>query len=163
MSCGMKPVMSFGKTRKSSRKHSPHRGHHAKCLSVKTRMARRHRRSRRHSHKHSKKSSMMMMMPSMHMPSMWPMSSKRRSGRKSSRKSSRRSRSRRSRFGVMGPGYAGPTSFENGYAPYFGAQEPFVNASQWWYPNPSANSANLVPKNQPTNYQSPGMLRSYAK
>ena len=65
--------------------------------------------------------------------------------------------------GGMGPGFAGPTSFQNGYAPYFGGQEPFVNASEFWYPNPSDGAMKLSPSNQPTNYQSPGMLRSYAK
>jgi hypothetical protein len=78
--------------------------------------------------------------------------------------------SRRNRFGGagdgtggMGPGFRGATSFQNGYAPYFGGQEPFINASEFWYPNPTERAVKLVPDNQPTNYQSPGMLRSYAK
>jgi len=158
----MKPlVASFGrrrrrsvKQRKSSRALGMTSRRHGKCLSFRTRMKRRHRRS----------------------------SSRRSSSRRSSsrRSSSRRSSSlykmlmpwssRRNRFGGagngmggMGPGFAGPTSFQNGYAPYFGGQEPFVNASEFWYPNPSAGALKLVPDNQPTNYQSPMMLRPYAK
>jgi hypothetical protein len=39
------------------------------------------------------------------------------------------------RFGmVAGPGYEGQTSYTNALAPYFGTSEPFVNASNWWYP-----------------------------
>ncbi len=55
------------------------------------------------------------------------------------------------RFGSQyGPGYTSQTSFENAVAaPYFGAQEPFLNASSWWYP---------VADNQ---YQSPGMLQNW--
>ena len=167
MSCGMKPlVASFGrrrrrsvKQRKSSRALGMTSGRvgssrrHGKCLSFRTRMKRRHRRSSRRS------------------------SSRRSSSRRSS---SRRSSSlykmlmpwssRRNRFGGagdgtggMGPGFRGATSFQNGYAPYFGGQEPFINASEFWYPNPTERAVKLVPDNQPTNYQSPGMLRSYAK
>ena len=48
---------------------------------------------------------------------------------------------------VYGPGYKGQTSFVNALsAPYFGYQEPFINASEWWYP--VAGGA----------YQSPNML-----
>jgi hypothetical protein len=168
MSCGMKPlVASFGrrvKQRKSSRALGMTSGRvgssrrHGKCLSFRTRMKRRHRRSssRRSSSRRS--------------------SSRRSSSRRSSsrRSSSRRSSSlykmlmpwssRRNRFGGagdgtggMGAGFAGPTSFQNGYASYFGGQEPFINASEFWYPN--ANP----PGNKPTNYQSPRMISSYAK
>lgn len=59
--------------------------------------------------------------------------SRKRRGSKRRRSRSRRRRSRR--FGIVaGPGYAGQTSYSNAYAPYFGASEPFVNASDWWYP-----------------------------
>ena len=45
----------------------------------------------------------------------------------------------RSRFGrepPNGPGYNGLRSFSpaNTYVPYFGAQVPFINASEYWYP-----------------------------
>ena len=86
--------------------------------------------------------------------------SKRRSGRKS-RRSKRRSgrKSRRGRrFGeVMGPGYAGQTSFPNVYAPYFGASEPFVNASNWWYPRPNgvAQSPQMLMKSPLPGYNGP--------
>ena len=167
----MKPlVASFGrrrrvKQRKSSRALGMTSGRvgssrrHGKCLSFRTRMKRRHRRSS------SRRSS-----------------SRRSSSRRSSsrRSSSRRSSSlykmlmpwssRRNRFGGagdgmggMGQGFAGATSFQNGYAPYFGGQEPFINASEFWYANPSAGAVKLVPGNQRTSYQSPEMIRSYAK
>lgn len=49
-----------------------------------------------------------------------------------------------------GPGFVGNTSFENAVAaPYFGYQEPFVNASEFWYP---------VANGQ---YQSPKMLQNF--
>ena len=159
MSCGMKTLTaSFGRHRRRSvRKHrkSSSSSKHAKCLSVHTRMSRRHRRHHRRSSKRS--------------------SNKRSSKRSSNKRSSFykmlmpwRSSGRRYRFGGagdggMGPGYAGPTSFQNGYASYFGGQEPFINASEFWYPNPSANASNLVPSNQPTNYQSFPKLSSYGK
>ena len=147
----MKPVMaSFGRRRSrsvkkrrtiSDRRDAKRRTATAKrgrCLSFRTRMARRHR--------------------------------SRRGSRRSSRRGSRRSSHRRHRFGGagngmgdMGPGFPGATSFQNGYAPYFGGREPFVNASEFWYPNVSTGAANLVPSNQPTNYQSPKMLRPYVK
>ena len=83
--------------------------------------------------------------------------------RRSSRRSSYRFGGAGDGTGGMGPGFGGSTSFKNGYAPYFGSQEPFVNASEFWYPNTSDGAMKLSPSNQPTNYQSPGMLRSYAK
>jgi hypothetical protein len=50
------------------------------------------------------------------------------------KKVSKRGKSRR-RFGIVsGPGYEGATSYTNAYAPYFGTSEPYVNASDWWYP-----------------------------
>jgi hypothetical protein len=73
-----------------------------------------------------------------------PRKGRRRSRRRSRRGSKRRSRSRSRRyrrrrgsrrFGIVaGPGYKGQTSYSNAFAPYFGAGEPFVNASNWWYP-----------------------------
>ena len=35
---------------------------------------------------------------------------------------------------VKGPGFNAQTSYKNAYAPYFGSFEPYVNASNWWYP-----------------------------
>ena len=35
---------------------------------------------------------------------------------------------------VVGAGYKGQTTYQNVSAPYFGAKEPWVNASGWWYP-----------------------------
>lgn len=64
----------------------------------------------------------------------------RRHSRRSRRgRSSRRRRSlhrrRNRRFGILaGPGFKGQTSYSNPYAPYFGSQEPFVAASEWWAP-----------------------------
>jgi hypothetical protein len=38
-------------------------------------------------------------------------------------------------FGIVaGPGFKGQTSYSNAFAPYFGGREPFVTASEWWYP-----------------------------
>jgi hypothetical protein len=49
-----------------------------------------------------------------------------------------------------GPGYKASTSFQNAVsAPYFGYQEPFMNASEWWYPVADSK------------YQSPGMLQNF--
>lgn len=83
--------------------------------------------------------------------------------RKSRRKSKRSRRSRRSRrsFGLAakGPGYRGATSFQNGYAPYFGAPEPFINASEWFYPNPGSKGQMIGTAK--TDYQSPNMIRMY--
>ena len=84
---------------------------------------------------------------------------KRKSSRLKSRRKSRRVS--RHRFGVSGPGYKGATSFQNGYANYFGASEPFVNASEWFYPNPGTKGGMIGSK--PTNYQSPKMLSMYNK
>ena len=86
---------------------------------------------------------------------------KRRSRSKRRRRKKRRSRRRRSRFGASGPGYAGATSFKNGWSPYFGGKEPFIQASEWWYPNPGSQGQ-LIGK-APTHYQSPGMVRMYNK
>lgn len=87
---------------------------------------------------------------------------KKRLSRRHRRKFSRRHR----RFGMnagdgmggMGPGYAGQTSFQNGYANYFGAKEPFVNASEWWYAGGPAPS--LIGQGK-SNYQSPNMIYRY--
>jgi hypothetical protein len=96
--------------------------------------------------------------------------SKRASKRKSRRSSKRKSRRsfgkrkmvRRSRkFGAAkGPGFQGATSFQNGYSNYFGAPEPFVNASEWFYPNPGS-SGGMIGSGK-TNYQSPNMLKMYS-
>jgi hypothetical protein len=60
-------------------------------------------------------------------------SRKRVSRKRVSRKRVSRKRSRH--FGnVDGPGYLGQTSYPNGYVPYFGSSEPFVNPSEWWTP-----------------------------
>jgi len=59
-----------------------------------------------------------------------------------------------------GPGYAGPTSFQNGYSNYFGAKEPFVNGSEWFYPNPGSSGA-LIGTAVKTDYQSPNMIYKY--
>jgi hypothetical protein len=69
----------------------------------------------------------------------------------------RRRRGRRSRrFGlVAGPGFRGQTSYSNAYAPYFGSWEPFVNASNWWYPyaGSAAQSPQMLAKGPvPINY-----------
>lgn len=79
--------------------------------------------------------------------------------RRYSSKSKRRSYGRRRRFGSKGPGYKGPTSFDNGYVNYFGAPEPFVNASEWWYPNPPSKGELIG--GAPTKYQSPNMIYKY--
>jgi hypothetical protein len=55
--------------------------------------------------------------------------------KRKARKSRRKSRKMSRKFGmVKGPGFAGQTSYSNAYAPYFGASEPFVNASEWFLP-----------------------------
>lgn len=52
-----------------------------------------------------------------------------------SRKYGRRSYGTRKRaYGRRGFGDIAQTTYPNVYAPYFGAKEPFVNASGWWYP-----------------------------
>jgi len=61
---------------------------------------------------------------------------------------------------VAGEGYEGATSFNNGYSNYFGAKEPFVNASEWFYPNPGSAGA-LIGQGGKTNYQSPNMIYKY--
>ncbi len=51
----------------------------------------------------------------------------------------------------FGPGFQAQTSFPNAVAaPYYGYQEPFINASEWWYP--VGDGA----------YQSPAMLQNFA-
>lgn len=65
----------------------------------------------------------------------------------------------RRRFGSKGPGYKGATSFQNGYVNYFGSQEPFVNASEWWYPDPGSKGGMIG--SAKTNYQSPNMIYKY--
>lgn len=74
---------------------------------------------------------------------------------------------RRSRFGMagsgkggMGPGYQGRTSFQNGYVNYFGAKEPFIQATEAWYPSPGSKGA-LVGQGGKMNYQSPNMIYKY--
>lgn len=71
----------------------------------------------------------------------------------------KRVKRQRHRFGnkQMGPGYAGQTSFQNEWAPYFGAKIPFVNASEWWYADPGS-AGSLAKSGKPSNYQSPNML-----
>jgi hypothetical protein len=87
-------------------------------------------------------------------------SSKRPSKRMSKRMSKKvRPSKRMLKFGASGPGYNGPTSFTNGYANFFGAKTPYVNASEWWYANPGSNGGLIG--SGPTNYQSPG-LYSYS-
>lgn len=80
--------------------------------------------------------------------------------RASRRKSKYGMRSKYSRYGfgkAGGIGHEGPTSFtQKVYAPYFGSQEPFLNASEWWYPNPGSKGAPIG--KGVANYQSPGML-----
>jgi hypothetical protein len=72
----------------------------------------------------------------------------RRSYKVTSRGSRRGSRGslRRSRFGVAGPGFPGPVSYPMPVSvDYFGAQEPFVNPSSWWYPQGGV-PRNLIPE-----------------
>lgn len=148
MSCGIKPSMSFGR-RRSKKKSSPTKRRSPKCLSFKSRMLRRHsrmsRRSRGSRGSRGSRSYLRRMMS--YLPFM---------------KSKRRYRFGKAGDGMggMGPGYPGPTSFQNGYAPYFGGKEPFINASEWYYPNPSG-VPNLAPNNKPTYYQSPQMISMY--
>ncbi len=55
--------------------------------------------------------------------------------RSRSRSRSRKNRRSRRSFGIVaGPGFKGQTSYSNAFAPYFGAREPFVTASEWWAP-----------------------------
>ena len=88
-------------------------------------------------------------------------SKKRRSTRRRStrRRSKKRRSTRQRKFGSKGPGYKGQTSFQNGYVNYFGAPEPFVNASEWFYPNPGSKGGLIGTKK--TNYQSPNMIYKY--
>jgi len=88
-----------------------------------------------------------------------------RSGRRRHRVKSHNRRRRCRRFGAgaagdgsgtMGTGYIGPTSFtEKVKSDYFGSGQPFLNATEWWYPSGPA------PKLQgagSSRYQSPQML-----
>lgn len=89
---------------------------------------------------------------------------KRKSTRKSLKRKSRRGRAYFGNVagngqGGMGPGYNGPTSFQNGYAPYFGAQEPFINMTEGLYPGGPAPS--LAATGAATNYQNPQMVYMY--
>jgi hypothetical protein len=70
-------------------------------------------------------------------------------------------RRNRMRFGLSqaGPGYPGPTSFQNGFSPYFGSKQPFVNATEAWYANPGSTGGLIG--SGPTNYQSPNMIGMY--
>lgn len=78
---------------------------------------------------------------------------KRRSNRSSKRRvSSTRRRVRSTKRRVLrGHSFGAQTSFPNALAaPYFGYQEPFIQASEWWYP--VADGA----------YQSPQMLQNFS-
>jgi len=60
------------------------------------------------------------------------------------------------RFGNMyGPGYNAQTSYPNASAPYFGSEQPFVNASNWWYPvgNVKVQSPMMLSKTPGYGYQ----------
>ncbi len=106
MACGSCGLLSFGKRRKRAAK---------KVKDEDEVHVVKHRKSRRGS-KRSRRGS-------------------KRSRRGSKRSRKMRRRISRRRFGmVAGPGYKGQTSYSNAFAPYFGAAEPFVSASQWWYP-----------------------------
>ena len=67
-------------------------------------------------------------------------------------------RTKKSRFG-MGPGYEAPTSFKNGFAPYFGSQQPFVVPTEGLISNPGSTGGPIG--SGPTNYQFPQMVYSY--
>jgi hypothetical protein len=96
---------------------------------------------------------------------------KSRRRRKSKSKSRRRRRKLRfgspmragTGFGGMGPGYSGATSFENGFAPYFGGKEPFIQASEWWYSNPGSHGQLMGKEAGGTHFQSPKMVGMYKK
>lgn len=111
---------SHSRRRKShSRRRKYHRrsrfGKH-KYVPVAKRLCKRHHRRRSHGKRHSKSHS----------------------------KSHRRHR-RGSRFGAFGPGYPGPVSYPMGTSVnYFGAREPFINPSSWWYPQGGVPT-NLIP------------------
>ncbi len=64
----------------------------------------------------------------------------------------KRTLKRKSHFGqTFGPGFQAQTSFPSAVAaPYFGYEEPFINASEWWYP--VGDGA----------YQSPAMLQNFS-
>jgi hypothetical protein len=60
-------------------------------------------------------------------------------------------------FGSAGPGFEAQTSYSNAFAPYFGASEPFVNASNWWYPyaGSAAQSPQMLMGSPLKNYNGP--------
>jgi hypothetical protein len=66
-------------------------------------------------------------------------------------KKHRKHKHKLNRKNLFGIGYEGQTSFPNAKAaPYFGYEEPFINASEWWYP--VSNDM----------YQSPQMLKDFS-
>ena len=107
MACGSCGIYAFGKKRRATKKDKVTKRSSRK-RSRKSRKSRKSRRSRR---------------------------SRRSKRSKKSRRTRRRHRRSR-RFGIVaGPGFKAQTSYSNAFAPYFGnSGEPFVNASNWWYP-----------------------------
>ncbi len=126
MSCGSCQLQhSFGKpSRKRSRKS------HKRSQKGSRKSRKGSRKSRKGSHKGRKGSSKGRKGSSKGRKG----SRKGRKGSSKGRKGSSKGRKSR-RFGsVSGPGYEGATSYPNGYVPYFGNSQPFVNASGWWSP-----------------------------
>lgn len=150
--------------RKSCKRGKRRTGKYGQCVKTKkSRRRRRRRRSRKRSRSHRRRSRSRKRR-SCH-SRVRSHRRKRKRRRRGHRVRSHNRRRRCRRFGAgspgdgsdtMGTGYIGPTSFtEKVGSDYFGSEQPFLNATEWWYPSGPA------PKLQGTGasrYRSPQML-----